>query len=113
MPGTRFVLSALAALAVLAACAGAETGGKPLVISARTNDHLQQYLREVDAGRAGAFAVTEDGGSSYYSVCESGACNGQYNFSSEAIHGCEKYGQGRCVVLASNGLIKRSYTVAP
>lgn len=113
MPGTRVPLSALAALVILSACAGSETGGKPLVISARTNEHFQKYLREIDAGRAGAFAVTEDGRSAYYSVCESGSCNGQYNFSNEAIHGCENYGQGRCVILASNGVVKRPFTVAP
>lgn len=63
------------------------------------------------AGRQGAFAVTLTGNSSYYSVCESGACNGQFNFSNEAIRGCENYGQGRCVVLSSNGIIRHRYIV--
>lgn len=110
--------AALLGAALLAGLAGCATGdsrgtpsGKPLVISAEVNDHLRGYLREIDRGRAGAFAVSENGQAAYYSYCEHGGCNGQYNFSSEAIKGCEKFGRGRCVVLASNGVIKRPYTV--
>jgi hypothetical protein len=96
---------------LLAACAGGTTSDKPLVITKQTNDYFQTYLRYVQQGRAGAFAVNETGEWSFYSYCESASCNGQYNFSMDAIKGCEKFGHGRCVVLASNGVIKRPYTV--
>lgn len=115
----RTALLGIALLALLAACAAGQSGGqsggggKPLVITAQTNDHLRAYMREIDSGRAGAFAVSENGEASYFSYCEHGACNGQYNFSSLAIRGCEKFGRGRCVVLSSNGVIKRPYSVAP
>jgi hypothetical protein len=111
----KVALLGLAALALLSACAGGETGGqpsgKPLVISPQANDHLRKYMAEIAAGRAGAFAVAENGGAAHYTVCESGSCNGQYHFSSLAIKGCERAGSGRCVILASNGVIKRPYTV--
>lgn len=95
----------------LAGCASQPETSGSLVITKKVEDHLNKYLAEVAAGRQGAFAVTLNGNSSYYSVCESGACNGQFNFSNEAIRGCENYGQGRCVVLSSNGIIRRPYTV--
>jgi hypothetical protein len=117
----RTGLLGIALLAPLAACADGQSGGqsgsggsgRPLVITAQTNDHLRAYMREIDSGRAGAFAVSENGEASYFSYCEHGGCNGQYNFSSLAIKGCEKFGRGRCVVLSSNGVIKRPYSVAP
>lgn len=109
---SKSIVAALGfACALLAGCASAPENGPPLVITRKVDDHLQKYMAEVAAGRQGAFAVTLNGNSSYYSVCESGSCNGQYNFSNEAIRGCEGYGQGRCVVLSSNGMIRRPYTV--
>ena len=93
---------------LLAACAGASTSDKPLVISSLTNAHLQAYLH-VQEGRS-AFAVNEDATYSFESYCK-GGCHGQYNFSEEAIKGCERFGKGRCVVLASNGVVKRPYKV--
>lgn len=111
----KAALLGVALLALLAGCAGGESrgtpSGKPMVISAEVNDHLRGYLREIDRGRAGAFAVSENGEAAYYSYCEHGGCNGQFSFSSEAIKGCENFDRGRCVILASNGVIKRPYTV--
>jgi len=97
---------------MLAGCAGGNAGDKPLVLSHEANAHFQKYLHEVQQGRSGAFAVNEGGDAAFYSICESGSCNGQYNFSSQAIRGCEKFGRGRCVLLASNGVVKRQFTVA-
>jgi hypothetical protein len=112
MDGIRGASGLLAAALVLSACAAEPSGDAALVITPATYDHLQDYQRLVQQGRAAAFAVSHDGAASYIVYCESGNCNGQYNFSQEAIRGCEKFGHGRCVVLASNGRIKRSYTVA-
>jgi hypothetical protein len=93
---------------LLAACAGASTSEKPLVISPVTNIWLQVHLRG-GQGRS-ALAVNEDGTHTFEAYCNS-ACNGQYNLSQEAIKGCEKFGHGRCVILAANGVLKRRYTV--
>ncbi len=95
---------------LLAACAGASTTDKPMVISPVTDLLLQVYLRGGQPGRS-AFAVSADGLYSFEAYCN-GACNGQYNFSQEAIKGCERFGHGRCVILAANGMVKRPYTVA-
>lgn len=94
---------------LLAACAGVDTNEKPLVISPVTNIWLQVHLRG-GQGRS-AFAVNESGTHSFEAYCQSGTCNGQFNLSQEAIKGCEKFGHGRCVILASNGVLKRPYTV--
>ena|SRR5688572_25171408 len=94
---------------LLAACAGANTNEKPLVISPVTDIWLQVHLRG-GQGRS-AFAVNEGGTHSFEAYCQSGACNGQYNIAQEAIRGCEKFGRGRCVILAANGVLKRPYTV--
>jgi hypothetical protein len=110
MSKSIFVVLSVAGL-LLSGCASQPEVTGPLVITKKVEAHLQKYLAEVAAGRQGAFAVTLSGNSSYYSVCESGACNGQFNFSNEAIRGCENYGQGRCVVLSSNGIIRHRYTV--
>jgi hypothetical protein len=96
---------------LLAGCAGPTTNEKPLVLSPNTNAFFQAYLTSTSS--RSAFAVSEDGIASFYSYCGSGTCNGLNNIGNEAIKGCEKLGQGRCVVLGSNGLVKRSYTVAP
>jgi len=98
---------------LLAGCAtdGSQLSGTPLVISPQVATHLERYQHEISSGRSGAFAVNEDGDRAFYSICEHGNCNGQYNFSSQAIQGCERFGHGRCVVLAANGVIKRPYKV--
>lgn len=102
----------LAGGALLASCASDQPpSGEPIMISKQVEDHYQKYLNDVAAGRQGAFAVSINGNAAHYSICESGTCNGQYNFSSQAIKGCEKFGRGRCVVLASNGILKRPYKV--
>src|SRR5687767_14383192 len=95
---------------LLAACAGANTNEKPLVISPVTNAFFQAYLSSTSS--RSAFAVSEDGEASFYSYCASGTCNGLNNIGTEAIKGCEKSGHGRCVVLGSNGIVKRPYVVA-
>jgi hypothetical protein len=96
---------------LLAACAGASSSNEPLAIAPTTNAYFQAYLETGDDSSS-AFAVSEDGQYSFYSYCESGGCNGQYSFSREAIRGCEKLGHGRCVVLGSNGVVRRPYVVA-
>jgi len=95
---------------MLAACAGASTSDKPLVISPYTNLLLQIYL-DVGASGSSAFAVSEDGAASFEAYCESGACHGQYGIGQKAIEGCERSGHGRCVVLASNSVVTRRYVV--
>jgi hypothetical protein len=95
---------------LLAACAGASTSEKPLVISPATNAFFQAYLSSTSS--RSAFAVSEDGSASFYSYCGLGTCNGLSNIGKEAIKGCEKSGHGRCVVLGSNGIVKRPYVVA-
>lgn len=107
----RAVCGLIACGLLLAACAGANTNEKPLVISPYTNLLLQIYL-DVGAPGSSAFAVSEDGMSSFEVYCESGACHGQYGIGQKAIEGCQQSGHGRCVVLASNGGIRRPYTVA-
>ncbi len=95
---------------LLAACTGANTNEKPLVISPATNAFFQAYLSSTSS--RSAFAVSEDGESAFYSYCGLGTCNGLSNTGKEAIKGCEKSGHGRCVVLGSNGIVKRPYVVA-
>jgi hypothetical protein len=113
-------LGLIGVLVLVAGCASPDSGSKnsgsesnrePLVISKQVDDHLQQYLKKVQRGKAGAFAVNELGTSSYYAMCDSGNCGGQYNFSDKALEGCRKYNRGDCVVLSSNGIMKRSYKV--
>jgi hypothetical protein len=114
MHGLRSLARALACGLALASCAGQGGGSssdKPLVISQQVADHFEKYKAEIAAGRSGAFAVTESGTSAFYSVCDHGNCHGQYSFGSEALKGCQKYGRGRCVLLATNSVVKRSYTV--
>jgi hypothetical protein len=96
---------------LLAACAGANTNEKPLVLSPGANISLQIYVNGEQQGRS-ALAVNEGGTHTFEAYCRT-ACNGQFNISQEAIKGCEKFARGRCVILAANGRVMRSYTVAP
>jgi hypothetical protein len=95
---------------LVAACAGASTSDKPLVLSPEANIYVQVYLDIGHQGRS-ALAVNEGGTHTFEAYCNS-ACNGQYNIGQEAIKGCERFGHGRCVILAANGVVKRPYTVA-
>jgi hypothetical protein len=95
---------------LLAACAGASTNEKPLVLSPGVNIMLQLYLMGEQQGRS-ALAVNEGGTHTFETYCRT-ACNGQYNISQEAIKGCERHHRGRCVILAANGRAKQTYTVA-
>jgi hypothetical protein len=94
---------------LLAACAGASTSDKPLVLSPEANLILQVYLKG-EKGRS-ALAVNQGGTHTFEAYCRT-ACHGQYNIGQEAIKGCEKFGHGRCVLLAANGIVKRPYVVA-
>jgi hypothetical protein len=96
---------------LLAACAGASTSEKPMLLSPEADLFLQIYLNGGHQGRS-ALAVTEDGARTFEAYCNA-TCNGQYNISQEAINGCEKFGHGRCVILASNGVARRPYEVDP
>ena len=102
---------ALCAL-LLEACASdsaVDSSEQPIVLAPGVAAHLERYLHEINSGRKGAFAVSRTGDAAFYSICEHGGCHGQFHFSSDAIEGCEKQGRGRCVVLASNSVIKRPY----
>jgi hypothetical protein len=97
---------------LLAACSSesaTDSSAAPIVLAPEVAAHLDRYLNEINSGRKGAFAVSRTGDAAFYSICDHGGCHGQFHFSSEAIEGCEKQGRGRCVVLASNSVIKRPY----
>jgi len=90
----------LAALALAACASGAprDTGIEPITLSPATQAELTSYLAKVKATRPGAFAVSPDGRTSYYTWCDDITCM-TYTYSMVALHHCQGLAGTRCVLL--------------
>ena len=91
---------ALAAWA-LSACVSATppaTGIEPIALSPATQVELNGYLGKVKSTRPGAFAVSPDGHTSYYTWCGDITCM-SYTYSRLALYYCRSLAGTPCVLL--------------
>ena len=95
----KIVASALA-LSLVASAAPAETvtNGAVIALSPATQGELAAYLAKVKVTRPGAFAVSPDGRSSFYTWCDDTAC-GTTNYSFPALRGCQGLSGAECLIL--------------
>jgi hypothetical protein len=85
----------------LAACTTEPTlppSGQPIVLSPATQGELAAYLQRVKVTRPGAFAVSPDGRSSFYTWCDDIYC-ATTNYSFPALQGCRSLAGTECLVL--------------
>jgi hypothetical protein len=98
IPAIAIVVAALG----LDACAQTEPllppSGQPIALSPATQGELTAYLGRVKVTRPGAFAVSPDGRSSFYTWCDDTACM-TTNYSFRALQGCRGLAGTECLVL--------------
>ena len=98
---TRTIAAALLAATALSACAApnaAPPSGTSIAITPETNSEVSKYLRVVKATRPGAFAVSPDGRSSYFTYCDDIAC-ATSNYTQPALRGCQSFSGAPCMIL--------------
>jgi hypothetical protein len=72
----------------------------------------QQYLRAIGNGnKPGAFAISKDGRSAFYSWCEDIHCIAGPTYSQDALNSCEREYGTDCVVFAVRDDIKVDYEI--
>jgi len=72
----------------------------------------QQYLRNIGNGnKPGAFAISKDGRSAFYSWCEDIRCVAGPTYSQDALNACERRYDTECVVFAVRDDIKVDYEI--
>lgn len=82
-------------------------------ISDRVWGHFQEYLVTLGPSKPGAFAVSSDGGSSYYIYCQDVRCRSGTTYSHEAVSRCESSTGRDCVLFALRREIQVAYTQVP
>lgn len=73
--------------------------------------HYQRYLKTIGSTRPGAFAITTDGGASYFVYCEAVQCVAGTTYSHDARQSCEREFGTDCVVFAVRDSIKVQYEI--
>lgn len=72
----------------------------------------QQYLRNIGNGnKPGAFAISKDGHSAFYSWCQDIRCVAGPTYSQDALNACERHYDTECVVFAVRDDIKVEYEI--
>jgi hypothetical protein len=72
----------------------------------------QQYLRNIGNGnKPGAFAISKDGHSAFYSWCQDIRCVAGPTYSQDALNACERRYEMECVVFAVRDDIKVDYEI--
>jgi hypothetical protein len=95
----KIVASALAlSLVACAAPADTATNGAAIALSPATQGELAAYLAKVKVTRPGAFAVSPDGRTSFYTWCDDTICRIS-NYSIPALNRCQSLAGTKCVVL--------------
>ena len=101
MTRIRTIAASLLAAIALNACAApnAAPPSKALIaITPETNSEITKYLRIVKGTRPGAFAVSPDGRSSYFTYCDDIAC-ATPSYTQPALRGCQSFSGAPCVIL--------------
>ena len=108
----RKILLGLALAAAIATTSGGAAAEEKLYIDSQVWGFYQVYLRNISNGtKPGAFAVSRDGGSAFYSWCQDIRCMAGPTYSHEAKTACEREYGTECVVFAIRDEIKVEYEV--
>ncbi|MEZ5831274.1 MAG: hypothetical protein R3D05_23085 [Dongiaceae bacterium] len=103
------VLIALALAAGTGAAQAQSGASTPIIVSPATQGQIEQYLRIVKVTRPGAFAVSPDGLTSFYTYCNDVSC-AVSNYSQPALRGCQRLAGTDCVILYVRNEQRRPYT---
>lgn len=107
----RAILIGLALAVALAMPSRVEATPK-YVIDGQVWGWYQQYLRNIANGnRPGAFVITRDGQSAFYTWCREIRCMAGPTYSQDALNHCEREFGEECVVFAVRDEIKVDYEI--
>ncbi len=103
----------ICALAFWLATFGGTAAAETYRISSEVWGWYQKYLGNISNGkRPGAFVISKDGESAYYTWCPDTRCMGGLTYSQESLNRCEQEYDTDCVVFAVRDDIKVDYEVA-
>ena len=97
------------ALAIVLFIAGA-SAAQAIEITEEVFGNYQKYLKTIGSTRKGAFAVEEDGYSSYFTYCSDPSCIST-SLTQEALNGCAALDGHKCVILAYGREERLPFTV--
>ena len=110
---TKIAASILAvALAAQTLPAQSQSTGGSLAISPTTQGEIAAYLAKVKSTRPGAFAVSPDGRTSYYTWCDNTVCRIS-TYSIPALNKCQSLAGTKCILLYVRRDKRADYTVNP
>ena len=107
----RAIIS-ICALAILLATLGGTAAAETYRISNEVWGWYQKYLGNIGNGkRPGAFVISKDGQSAYYTWCPDTRCMAGLTYSQESLNRCEREYDTDCVVFAVRDDIKVEYEI--
>jgi hypothetical protein len=99
-------------LAVSLAMPDRAAAAEKYLIDSQVWGGYQQYLRNIGNGnKPGAFAISKDGRSAFYSWCQDIRCVAGPTYSQDALSACEREYGTDCVVFAVRDDIKVEYEI--
>jgi hypothetical protein len=103
--------AAVAALLVASALAIHARADTKYVINHEVWGGYQEYLKTIGSTKAGAFAITADGGNYFYSWCPGLHCLGGTSWGHRAKSKCEAEYGVECIVFAVRRDIRPDYEI--
>jgi hypothetical protein len=105
-------ITAAGALAILLVTLSGTAVAETYRIDHQVWGWYQQYLRNIGNGnKPGAFAISTDGHSAFYSWCQDIRCVAGPTYSQDALNACERHYETECVVFAVRDDIKVDYEI--
>jgi hypothetical protein len=100
------------AVAACTAPAQSQSSGGSIAISPATQGEITAYLAKVKSTRPGAFAVSPDGRTSYYTWCDDTVCRIS-TYSIPALNKCQSLAGAKCITLYVRNQQRVDYKVDP
>lgn len=110
----RLLIAVFAVFALFQVGLGAKAAlAQSIEITNEVWGSYQEYLGRIGVTNPGAFAVSGDGGSSYYFYCGDPVCRSGTTYRHEALRRCEDMTGRDCVIFALRREIQLAYTIEP
>lgn len=104
------IIAAGLMMGLVAGCASDGKSVGQVTITNKVWGYYQEYLRDIQPNRPGAFAVSVDGRNAYYYYCTEVQCVPGVTYRKGALDGCKRWGK-ECVVFAYRDDIQVSYKI--
>jgi hypothetical protein len=105
-----YLIAAVAIVVVMLAQSPRASADETIQISDWSFKNYQKYLKTIGSTKKGAFAVSDDGGNSYFTYCYEANCLDN-SLARDAIKGCESLTGLKCLILAYGREERMKFTV--